>query len=136
MSSSAETCLWLIRHVARLMTRFNSARDGCSPFRRIFGKPYDGSICKFGEQVHYKLSGRLLSSVEPRWELGARVGKMGLTDDHLLGTFARIRSSRTKESLLQQRSLGSHCGHTHKPQARQCGQGSTGQETVHHVEMG
>ena len=59
--------VWLIRHVAWLITRYNTGRDGCSPFRRIFGKPYDGSISKFGEQVHYKLSGR-------PW-----VGKMGLT---------------------------------------------------------
>ena len=53
--------VWLVRHVALLMTRYNTGRDGCSLFRRIFGKPYDGSICKFGEQVHYKLSGRLSS---------------------------------------------------------------------------
>ena len=26
-----------------------TGRDGCSPFRRIFGKPYDG---KFGKQAH------------------------------------------------------------------------------------
>ena len=40
-------------------------------------------------------SGRPSSRVEPRWELGAWVGKMELTDEHLLGTFAGIRSSRT-----------------------------------------
>ena len=39
------------------------------------------SICMFGEQVHYKLSGRPSSRVGPRWELGAWVGKMELTDD-------------------------------------------------------
>ena len=49
--------VWLVRHVAWLITRYNTGRDGCSPSRRIFGKSYDGGICKFGEQVHYKLSG-------------------------------------------------------------------------------
>ena len=68
------------------MARYNSGRDGCSLFRRMFGKPCDGSICKFGEQVHYKLSGRPSSRVEPRWELGAWFGKMELTDEHLLGS--------------------------------------------------
>ena len=96
--------MWLVRHVARLKTRYNTGRDGCSPFRRIFGKPFDGSICKFGEQVHYKLSGRPSSRVEPRWELGAWVGKMELTEDHLLGTLAGIRSSRTIYRLTK-----SHC---------------------------
>ena len=43
--------VWLIRHVAWLITRYNTGRDGCSPFRRIYGKTYNGSICKFGEQV-------------------------------------------------------------------------------------
>ena len=42
--------VWLVRHVAWLITRYNTGRDGCSPYRRIFGKSYDGRICKFGEQ--------------------------------------------------------------------------------------
>ena len=50
--------VWLTRHVAWPMTRYNTGRDGCSPFRKIFGNSCDGSICKFGEQVHCKLSGR------------------------------------------------------------------------------
>ena len=69
-------------------------------FQRIFGKPYG----KFGEHVHYKLSGRPSSRVGPRWELGAWVGKMDLTDEHLLGTIAGIRSSRTIYRLTK-----SHC---------------------------
>ena len=96
--------VWLIRHVAWLITRYNTGRDGCSPFRRIFGKPYNGSICKFGEQVHYKLSGHPSSRVQPRWELGAWVGKTELTDEHLLGTLSGIRNSRTIYRLPK-----SHC---------------------------
>ena len=62
--------VWLIRHVAWLMTRYNTGRDRCSPFKRIFGKPCDGSIYKLGERVHYKLSGRPSSRVEPRLDRG------------------------------------------------------------------
>ena len=62
------------------------------------------SICKFGEQVHYKLSGHPSSRVEPRWELGAWVGKTELTDEHLLGTLSGIRNSRTIYRLPK-----SHC---------------------------
>ena len=86
------------------MTRYNTGRDGCSPFRRIFGKLYDGCICKFGEQVHYKLGGRPSSRIESRWELGCWGGKMELTDEHLLGTLAGIRSNRTIYRLPK-----SHC---------------------------
>ena len=31
--------VWLIRHVAWLMTKYSTGRDGCSPCRSIFGKP-------------------------------------------------------------------------------------------------
>ena len=96
--------VWLVRHVAWLITRYNTGRDGCSPYRRMFGKSYDGSICKFGEQVNYKLSGHPSSRVEPRWELGACVGKTGLTDEHLLGTLSEIRNSITIYRLPK-----SHC---------------------------
>ena len=50
------------------------------------------------------MSGRPSSRVEPRCELGAWVGKMELTDEHLLGTLACIRSSRTIYRLRK-----SHC---------------------------
>ena len=96
--------VWLVRHVAWLITRYNTGRDGCSPFRRIFGKSYNGGICKFGEQVHYKLSGHPSGRVEPRWELGAWVGKTELIDEHLLGTLSGIRNSRTIYRLPK-----SHC---------------------------
>ena len=95
---------WLVRRVAWLITRYNTGRDGCSLFRRIFGKPYDCSMCKFGEQVQYKLSRHFSSRVEPRWELGAWVDKTELTDEHLLGTLPGIRSSRTIFRLTK-----SHC---------------------------
>ena len=96
--------VWLVRHVAWLINRYNTGRDGCSSFRRIFGKSYNGGICKVGEQVHYKLSGHPSSRVEPRWELGAWVGKTELTDEHLLGTLSGIRNSRTIYRLPK-----SHC---------------------------
>ena len=133
--------VWLNRHIAWLMTRYNTGHDGCSPFRKIFGKPCGGSICKFGEQVHYKLGGRPSSRVQPRWKLGAWVAEMELTDEHLLGTLAGIRSSRTicrlpKSHCFNKDALDRIVGDSDEPQARRCGQGSTGQETVHHAETG
>ena len=120
------------------MTKYNTGRDGCSPSRRIFGKSNDGSICKFGEQ-DYKLSGRPSSRVEPRWELGAWVGKMELTDEHLLGTLAGIRSSGTIYRLTK-----SHCynkdavdrivGLRRTP--CQTMRPGIHKETVHHAKMG
>ena len=69
--------VWLIRHVAWLMARYNTGRDGCSPFRRILGKTSDGSICKFGEQVH--LQAEWSSFEQSRTALGA--GSLGWQDE-------------------------------------------------------
>ena len=55
-------------------------------------------------KVHYTLTGHPSSRVEPRWELGAWVGKTELTDEHLLGTLSGIRNSRTIYRLPK-----SHC---------------------------
>ena len=74
-----------------------------SLFRKIFVELYNGRICKFGEQVHCKRSGHRSSRVDPRWELGAWVGKIELIE-HLFGTFSGIRNSRTIYRLLK-----SHC---------------------------
>ena len=106
LSTAVETSCSCVVCQARCLAdyRYNTGRDGCSPFRRIFGKSFNGSICKFGEQVHYKLSGHPSSRVEPRWELGAWVGKTELTVEHLLGTLSGIRNSRTIYRLPK-----SHC---------------------------
>ena len=104
---------WLVRHVGWLMTRYNTGRDGRSLFRRIFGKPYEGSICKFGEQVHYKLSGRPSSRVEPRWELEADGETFTRDSWH---PKQQNDLSIAKESPLQQRCIGSHLWHSNESQ--------------------
>ena len=96
--------VWLIRHVAWLITRYNTGRDGCSPSGGSLESPTTAASANLCEQVHYKLSGHPSSRVEPRWELGAWVGKTELTDEHLLGTLSGIRNSRTIYRLPK-----SHC---------------------------
>ena len=65
---------------------------------------------------------------------------MELTDKHLLGNpRGHLEQpndpSVDKEPLLQQGCFGSHRGDSDEPQARRCGQGFTGQETVHHARI-
>ena len=86
---------WLVRHVGWLITRFNTGADGLTPYRRLFGKPYAGAICRFGEYVHHKRAGRPSSRVEPRWDLGVWLGKQDSTDEHVLGTPSGAHASRS-----------------------------------------
>ena len=47
--SLRQPCLsWLARHVAWLMTRYNTDPDGMSPNRPLYGKQYRGFVCIFG----------------------------------------------------------------------------------------
>ena len=86
---------WLARHVGWLITRYNTGIDGLTPYRRLYGKAYSGSICRFGEWVHHKRAGRPSSRVEARWDLGVWLGKQEATDEHVLGTESGAHSSRS-----------------------------------------
>ena len=43
-----------------------SGSDSIPPYRCLHGKPFYGSMCVFGELVHWKLQGRPTSRGEPR----------------------------------------------------------------------
>ena len=109
--------MWLVRHVAWLMTRNNIGREGCSPFRRIFGKPCEGSVGKFGEQVHYKLSCRPTSMGARRLDWQAGIDGRALSRDLCRHQGQQNDLPVAEEPMLQQRRLGSHCGDPKEPQA-------------------
>ena len=43
---------WIANHAAFCINRFEIGSDGKTPFQRIRGKPFTGSICELGEHVH------------------------------------------------------------------------------------
>ena len=86
---------WLARHVGWIMTRYSTGQDGLTPYRRLFGKPYAGLVCRFAEYVHFKLVGRPSSRVEPRWELGVWLGRREENDECVRGTLGGVRLARS-----------------------------------------
>ena len=88
---------------------------GCRPGTTLDAMdalPSGGSLASHLRVASVNLVSRCITScvvvpssrVEPRWELGACVGKMELTDEHLHGTLSGIPSSRTIHRLPK-----SHC---------------------------
>ena len=47
---------WLIRHAAFVVTRYQVGHDGFTPWRRLTGKNWNGTVAEMGEQVLGKLA--------------------------------------------------------------------------------
>ena len=47
---------WLVRHAAFIMTRYQVGHDGLTPWRRLTGKNWNGTVAELGEQVLGKLA--------------------------------------------------------------------------------
>ena len=41
---------WLVRHAAFVLTHFQVGHDGLTPYRRLMGRPWSGSVAEFGER--------------------------------------------------------------------------------------
>ena len=47
---------WLVRHAAFIVTRYQVGHDGLTPWRRLTGKSWTGTVAELGEQVLGKLA--------------------------------------------------------------------------------
>lgn len=46
---------WIVRHAGWVYTRFAIKEDGLTPYKRLFGRGYGGTLCELGESVYAKL---------------------------------------------------------------------------------
>ena len=97
---------WVIRHAAFLHTRFSVGHDGMTPWRRLTGRNWTGSLVEFGERVLGKLALKKSStdkkSKRGKKKLAARsvdgiyVGVYPRTGEHLIckadGEVIRVRT--------------------------------------------
>ena len=47
---------WLVRHAAFVFTHFQVGHDGLTPWRRMTGKHWNGTVAEFGEQLMGKFA--------------------------------------------------------------------------------
>ena len=53
---SCQLWVWLVRHTAFVPTHFRVVHDGIAALRRLIGKPLNGTVAGFSEQVMGKLA--------------------------------------------------------------------------------
>jgi hypothetical protein len=85
---------WAVRHCGWSLTRFSISDDGLTPFRKLRGREFGGAVAEFGETVlyHDPTPG---SKFAKKWLKGLWLGKMGTTDEHILGTASGRVLART-----------------------------------------
>ncbi|CAK0862523.1 unnamed protein product, partial [Prorocentrum cordatum] len=101
------------------ITRFQPREHGGSSYKFLFGKEYDGEVAEIGEQVRYRIAGRVASGqgkFEARFAKGVWAGKSAFDDQHLVVDLQRgllkVRTVRRmpeefrwSEDLLRQISV-------------------------------
>ena len=79
---------FLVRHCACLITHYQVKSDGKTPYERLRGRPCQGQVA-----VHFKDPGKAadMPKTDDRWNLGLWLGNSLASDEHYVGTSARVR---------------------------------------------
>ena len=90
---------WLVEHAADVLTKCAVGADGRTPYERIKGKRYHGTMMEFGSVVSVKYQGKLQGGLmKERWGRGIWIGKRWTSDEHLVclpsGRVVRARDVR------------------------------------------
>ena len=94
ISAKLPVMAWLVRHAAFIFTHFQVGHDGLTPWRRMTGKHWNGTVAEFGEQVMGKLAKKKPGSAKKE-----KRGKTKLAAQSIRGTWLGIWP-RTGEHLL------------------------------------
>ncbi len=86
MTSEPTRLLLIVRHVGWLLTRFAVENDGMTPFRRLCGRDYGGSVSEICETVLYHKVGQIGAKLWSRCDEGLWLGKLSSSNEHLIGT--------------------------------------------------
>ena len=95
---SCQLWVWLVRHTAFVLTHFRVVHDGIAALRRLIGKPLNGTVAGFSEQVMCKLA-KKKKKKKPGSTKNVRRGKTKLTAQSLRGTWLGIHA-RAGEQLI------------------------------------
>ena len=88
---------WLIRHAQWLMNRYLQKADGLTAYEKRWNKRYSGSLCNFGETVHFKKPG--IPKANPSFTLGVWVGRCTESDVHFVADETGVYKTRSVRRL-------------------------------------
>ena len=79
---------WMIRHAARMQTRFSVGKDGKTPFKRRHHKDYTSQLLPLGSAVDAKVRDEDTerSKFDSRFIPGIWLGRATESDEHTVGT--------------------------------------------------
>ena len=85
VSTKLPIMAWLVRHAAFVFTHFQVGHDGLTPWRRMTGRHWNGTVAEFGEQVMGRLAKKQPGSTKKQ-----KRGKTKLTAQSIRGTYVGI----------------------------------------------
>ena len=93
---------WAVRHSGWTHCRYEKAKDGTTPYERVYGAPCKGGVVQFGERVLALDSAPHRRHQEKRFFDAIWVGKSEKSDEHLLLTPHGVRRARTVRRLPEE----------------------------------
>ena len=90
LKSDAATTKWLVRHASWIIFRFLTSKTLKSTgYYRVYHKNYSGTMVNLFETVLARraeevVAGRRTSKWDSRWKMGTWLGKMEVSDEHLI----------------------------------------------------
>ena len=86
---------WLVRHQSYLRNRFAVRSSGRTLFEELTMSKFQSPLLNFAETVLAKESGAQEGKLGSPWDLGIWLGRSTRTNEHLVGTRARVIRART-----------------------------------------
>ena len=91
---------WCCRHSAWVFNRFQ-ATQGTTSYELVYGRPYDGKVCRYGEVVHAYVKPKQGYKADPKWKIGICLGKSETQDCWIIGDGSRVFLSRSIRRVEQ-----------------------------------
>ena len=116
---------WLVEHCADILNKCQQGKDGRTPYERLRGKQFSGSMLEFGSQVMLKVMDKVSGGLmQERWVEGTWLGSRFTTLEHLVarksdGVVIRTRAVRDLQKSPTVEDLDRIIGHPHAPQGVQ-----------------
>ena len=116
---------WLVEHCADILNKCQQGKDGRTPYERLRGKQFSGSMLEFGSQVMLKVMDKVSGGLmQERWVEGTWLGSRFTTLEHLVarksdGVVVRTRAVRDLQKSPTVEDLDRIIGHPHAPQGVQ-----------------
>ena len=82
---------WLVEHCADILNKCQQGKDGRTPYERLRGKQFSGSMLEFGSQVMLKVMDKVSGGVmQERWVEGTWLGSRFTTLEHLVARMSGL----------------------------------------------